>query len=58
MPGTGLSERFDGDFLVSLLLGSLPGVMIGSLLAPRLLEIALRLTLARVLIAVAAKMLV
>ena len=44
------------DVLLSLLVGSVPGILIGSYTAPRIPEKALRLTLACVLILVATKL--
>jgi uncharacterized protein len=44
------------DVLVSLLIGSIPGILIGSYAAPRIPETALRLVLAATLILVATKL--
>lgn len=46
----------DADVLVSLLVGSIPGILIGSYAASRIPEMALRLVLAATLIVVATKM--
>jgi uncharacterized membrane protein YfcA len=46
----------DGLLLVTLLLGSIPGIVIGSLLAPRLPESALRILLSVVLVLVSLKL--
>jgi uncharacterized protein len=46
----------DADVLVSLLVGSIPGILIGSYAAARIPEMALRLVLAATLIVVATKM--
>jgi hypothetical protein len=52
-----LSGGIDTGVLVSLLCGSLPGIMLASLFAPRLPDRALRLVLAATLILVAARLL-
>ena len=57
----GLGHLFNGgidpNVLVSLLLGSLPGIMIASLFAPRLPDLALRLILAATLTLTGARLL-
>lgn len=56
----GLGHWFLGsinvDVLASLLVGSIPGILIGSYAAPRIPEIALRLVLAATLVLVATKL--
>ena len=56
----GLAHWYMGDvdwlLLVTLLIGSIPGIIIGSLLAPRLPEGALRILLATVLVLVSLKL--
>ncbi len=47
----------NGPLLFTLLLGSLPGIFLGSYLAPKLPKVAVRLTLASVLLFVCGKML-
>jgi len=54
--GHWLLGSIDVDVLVSLLAGSIPGILIGSYAAPRIPETALRLVLAATLIVVATKM--
>jgi len=51
------SGGIDQAILISLLMGSLPGIMLSSLFAPRLPDKALRLILAGTLILVAARLL-
>jgi uncharacterized membrane protein YfcA len=51
------TSGIDVTMLVSLLMGSLPGIMLASLLAPRLPDTALRLALAVTLMVVAARLL-
>jgi hypothetical protein len=46
----------NGDVLISLLVGSIPGILIGSYAAVRIPEIALRLVLAGTLVVVATKL--
>lgn len=57
---SGLGHWYMGDvdwmLLVTLLLGSIPGIIIGSMLAPRLPERALRTLLALILVLVSAKL--
>jgi uncharacterized membrane protein YfcA len=53
-----MTGGIDITVLVSLLLGSLPGIMLASLFAPRLPDTALRLTLAATLMLVALRLLV
>ena len=54
--GHGFLGSIDVDILVSLLAGSVPGIMIGSYAAFRIPETALRLVLAGTLVVVAAKL--
>jgi uncharacterized membrane protein YfcA len=56
MVNTGVSS-IDGTLLVTLLIGSLPGIFVGSYLANRLPDSVVRLTLASVLLIVCAKLL-
>jgi uncharacterized membrane protein YfcA len=51
------SGGIDHAVLISLLMGSLPGIMLSSLFAPRLPDTALRLLLSGTLILVAARLL-
>ena len=57
---SGLGHLYMGDvdlgLLVTLLLGSVPGIILGSLLAPRLPERALRMLLALILVLVSLKL--
>jgi hypothetical protein len=57
---SGLGHWYMGDvdwmLLVTLLLGSIPGIIIGSMLAPRLPERALRILLAVILVLVSLKL--
>jgi uncharacterized protein len=54
--GYGAMGSVDPHMLISLLVGSLPGVLAGSLMSARIPELALRYTLAAVLVIVAAKL--
>ena len=51
------SGGIDEAVLVSLLIGSLPGIMLSSLFAPRLPDTALRFILSATLVVVAARLL-
>jgi uncharacterized membrane protein YfcA len=55
--GHALTGGIDAGMLLSLLMGSLPGIMLASLFAPRLPDTALRLVLAATLVVVAARLL-
>ncbi|MBV9331390.1 MAG: sulfite exporter TauE/SafE family protein, partial [Alphaproteobacteria bacterium] len=56
--GHWLQGSVDLKLLASLLIGSVPGILIGSYLVPKLPEIVLRLILAAILLVVSARFLI